>query len=58
MMPSESRPLREALHEAIEKLIVAMGNEDTKEAEVVLTQMAALIDQIPLVFRAREGDGR
>jgi hypothetical protein len=57
-MPTNPMPLREALHEAIEKLIAAMGNEDTKEAEVVLTQMAALIDQIPLVFHAREGDGQ
>jgi Icc-related predicted phosphoesterase len=46
-------PLREVLHEEIEKLVAAMGNEDTAEADSALERIAVLIDQIPLVFEAR-----
>lgn len=62
-MPEKPTPLREALQKAVEELIDAAGayarNQTTRSADA-LTQAerkaALLIQQIPIVFEAREGE--
>jgi hypothetical protein len=64
-MPTNPVPLREALREAVEVLVAAekayqawgsMAN--AQRAESALVRVRTLIDQIPIVFEAREGDGQ
>jgi hypothetical protein len=62
-MPDKPVPLREALAEAVVAMVTLASDFIPHETEIEAEyrqqaeRAGALIDQIPLVFRAREGDG-
>jgi hypothetical protein len=62
-MPDKPVPLREALAEAVAAMVTLASDFIPHETEIEAEyrqqaeRAGALIDQIPLVFRAREGDG-